>query len=270
MLKQRILTAAIGLPILIVAILFLPPLYFALLTALLILLAAWEWTAVIGLARGFQRLVYVVLVLLGLYFVRYMPLTFIFWVALALWLWAGVAIYLYNKERQPAGFHFPEIQSLFGFFALISCWMAMVNVRVGQGIMGPFLLLLGLFIIFAADSGAYFVGGRFGRHPLVSRVSPKKTREGLFAGLLAALLIGFLGSLVLPLSSIQRIEFCLLSIFVGAFSVVGDLTISLMKRQTGLKDSGHILPGHGGLLDRLDSVMSGILVYALGLLLVGI
>ncbi len=127
---------------------------------------------------------------------------------------------------------------------------------------GPVLVLWMLLLVFAADIGAFFAGRRFGRHKLAPRVSPGKTWEGAVGGLAAVALVAAAGAWHFGLALAPAVGFgCLL----GAFSVVGDLTESLFKRSAGLKDSGNLLPGHGGILDRIDSITAAAPLFALGL-----
>ena len=122
----------------------------------------------------------------------------------------------------------------------------------------------------AADTGAYFVGRAWGKHLLAERVSPKKTWEGFCGGLVLALIVGVAGSYLLPIDFAQRILIWVLALVAALFSVLGDLLESLLKRQSGVKDSGWLLPGHGGILDRIDSMLPAVTVFVLGMLLLGL
>lgn len=232
-------------------------------------LSAWEWAQLMGFRNPFFRAIYVVLVLLGLYFVQRVPILPFLLLGFLFWLWAVVGVYLFNKAKTPCGFQRPEVQSIFGFVVLIACWLSLINLRLGAGDFGAIRLMLGLVIIFAADTGAYFTGRLWGKHALASRVSPKKTWEGVVGGIVLALIVAIIPTLFFPMPMKQRLGFWGLGILVAIFSIVGDLTVSLLKRQSGLKDSGQLLPGHGGILDRFDSVASGMLVFALGLIVLG-
>jgi phosphatidate cytidylyltransferase len=122
-------------------------------------------------------------------------------------------------------------------------------------------------IVWAADTGAYFAGKTFGKQKLAPQISPGKTRAGLLGGLIAAPLIALLATSLMPMATIERSELILLSLATALASVAGDLVISLHKRTSGCKDSGNLLPGHGGVLDRLDSLLAAGPFFALGLLL---
>lgn len=263
-LRQRLITAlALALALLLV-LFVLPPVATFALIVIAMLAGAWEWSAFLHPSRRSVRIVYVVLVAVGLFAAhglateetalsRLLGLAVIFWLAALLWIVVAPA-------RGGAA-----SAAVAGVFALIPTGVALVRLReTGEG---PWVLLFGLVVVMAADVGAYFVGHRFGRTKLAPQVSPGKTWEGAIGGVLAALLVGFFGasalgwapSLVLPLAAAA-----------AAFSIVGDLTESLMKRHTGLKDSGRLFPGHGGVLDRLDSLSAGVPVFALGLLKAGL
>jgi phosphatidate cytidylyltransferase len=128
-------------------------------------------------------------------------------------------------------------------------------------------VLFTLILVQMADIGAFFVGRRFGRHRLAPNVSPGKTWEGVIGGLIASSLVAILGSSRFGLPLVQFLPLCLA---VVAFSIVGDLTESLLKRFAGLKDSGRLFPGHGGVMDRIDSITSAAPVLCFGLLLMGV
>ena len=129
------------------------------------------------------------------------------------------------------------------------------------------MLLFALVVVMAADVGAYFAGSCFGRLRLAPKVSPGKSWEGVIGGVLASLVVAAIGAplLVWPLTAVLW-----LAAAAAAFSVVGDLTESLMKRHSGLKDSGGLFPGHGGVLDRFDSLSAGVPIFVLGLLEAGL
>lgn len=269
-LKYRLLTALIAVPLLFLAIWYLPPLYFALLMALFIGVSAWEWTHLMGFKKGYLQYVYIFIVLLGLFFAKALPILPLLIVGLIIWIWAGFAVLQFNQEKKPLGFQFPTIQAVVGFFILVTCWLALIDLRLGAGSFGAIRLILGLLIVFAADSGAYFSGRLWGKHALATKVSPKKTWEGFLGGIVLALIVAVVPTFFTPMTIKQRIGFSVLAIIVAIFSVIGDLTVSMLKRQSGVKDSGSLLPGHGGILDRVDSIASGILVFSLGLHFFGV
>ena len=149
-----------------------------------------------------------------------------------------------------------------GVFALVPAGVALAQIRIAPGI-GAALTLFTIVLIVAADTGAFFAGRSFGRVRLAPRVSPGKTWEGVLGGLLLATLVAFGGAAWFGVPVASMVPVCLAA---AAFSVVGDLTESMLKRHAGVKDSGSIFPGHGGILDRIDSVTAGAPVLLLGLL----
>jgi phosphatidate cytidylyltransferase len=128
-------------------------------------------------------------------------------------------------------------------------------------------VLILLAIVWSADIGAYAFGRLLGKHKLAPTVSPGKTWEGVGGGLVSASAVGALAS---PMLDVPALELALLAAVTAAGSIVGDLTVSLFKRNAGLKDSGHLLPGHGGVLDRIDSLTAAVAVFVLGLVATGI
>lgn len=266
MLIQRVITALVLLPLLLAAIWYLPPpgLYAVFCAAGLF--AAWEWGGLMpqptrALRTGFVMLCG--LALAGAWWLR----DYVIWfclVATAWWLTAVVMVARYpeNFERSRPG---RLLMTLIGLVLLVPTMLALSALHAMQD--GALRLLFLFFLIFAADTGAYLAGRNFGRNKLAPAVSPGKTVEGMAGGLLLCAAWGATaGTGVFQLSSLSEIGMIvLLSLVVAAISVVGDLTESMFKRTAGVKDSGHILPGHGGMLDRVDSLLAGAPVMALGL-----
>jgi phosphatidate cytidylyltransferase len=160
----------------------------------------------------------------------------------------------------------PALAAIAGVLALVPAWLALVQLSQVPA-RAPSYLLFVLVLVFAADIGAYFAGRNFGRLKLAPRVSPGKTWEGVLGGLISAALVAVVGAhwFALPLA-----RFLPLCTAVAAVSIVGDLTESMFKRYAGLKDSSNLLPGHGGILDRIDSLTAATPVFALGLMWLGV
>lgn len=258
-LVQRVLTAAVLVTVLLL-VLFAAPTGVAIgATALLMLLAAREWTAFLGPVHSLVRYLYLLL-LAGAYAATYwlvpgqLDLSLILWAALCWWLVALIWILRYPVPISPFA------AGLAGIFVLVPAWISLLGIlQAGQG---SALLLLALAIVWAADIGAYFAGHRWGRLKLAPRVSPGKTLEGVGGGLVSAVLAAGLGGglLGLPLAVMLPLGLCM-----AAISVVGDLTESMFKRSVGIKDSGRLFPGHGGVLDRIDSITAAAPLFALAL-----
>lgn len=265
MLRSRILTALLVIPFLFWAIFAAPFWLFSGIGLLVIAISAWEWSHLVGFKQAFVCVLYVACVLLGAIFVTQVPSFLTFFIAFCFWIWALCAILAFNHDRGALGFQWPIVRAVSGIFILIACWQALLMLRFSS-LWGPGWLAWAFCMVWAVDTGGYFVGRTFGKRPLVSRVSPKKTRAGLWGGIVFALLVAFVGSLFFDLSWTTRAWIYGLAFFTAIFSTVGDLTVSLLKRQVGVKDCGHILPGHGGLLDRMDSVAAGTMIFAFGLM----
>jgi phosphatidate cytidylyltransferase len=155
-----------------------------------------------------------------------------------------------------------------GALAVIPAWCALAWIHAGEPD-GHIWLFTALAIVWAADSAAYFAGRHFGGtlfkgRKLAPRVSPNKTLEGLIGGILAGIVIGVCGALLAGASGAQMPAVALVALAATLASVVGDLYESLLKRHAGVKDSGHLIPGHGGILDRIDGVLAALPVFAMG------
>ena len=145
-----------------------------------------------------------------------------------------------------------------GALVIVPAWLALDILYLQR----PELLLFALLIVWVADMGAYFVGKGFGRVKLAPQISPGKTWEGVFGGVSAVMVLAVMGSQAFEIEIAVIVPFCLA---VAMISIVGDLTVSMFKRHSGVKDSGNLFPGHGGVLDRIDSVTAAAPLFALGL-----
>ncbi|MCW8904627.1 phosphatidate cytidylyltransferase [Sedimenticola sp.] len=270
MLLHRILTALVLLPLVIGGVLYLPTTGFALLLAAVILLGADEWTRLAEFTKFPERIFYLLTMALAMA-VLYVVLPNQ-WVSLGLfagaafgWFVISLIIIRYRPEKplEPGR----PVKLLIGYFVLLPTWAALVYLH-NYGPQGPALVLFALSLSWVADTGAYFAGRQWGKIKLSPHISPKKTREGVYGALAAvALWSGLLIWLRPETGTVpQVVTLCLLVCLV---SVVGDLFESLLKRQAGIKDSGNLLPGHGGILDRIDSLTAVAPVFTLGLLLLG-
>lgn len=248
-LAQRITTAVVMVAVLLPAFLLLPKAFGLALIAAFVLGASWEWSAFLGLplrwARpGFVLATAAVMLLTGAAVPALLPASSVATGSTLWWLAAFVLIVRF-PVRIGRGATLAA-----GFLVLIPAWVCLVALLYTE-VNGRTLILFALATVWAADVGAYFVGRRFGRVRLAPRVSPGKTWEGAIGGLALAAVAAAAGAAVLgrpPWSGVP------LGLSVGAISIVGDLTVSIFKRNAGLKDSGNLFPGHGGVLDRVDSV----------------
>jgi len=263
-LKQRVLTAIVLVAILLGVMLGLPPVATVWLITILVLIGAWEWAAFIGKGGPGSRAAFTVVVaaalVASLYFYSLSPrfVHVIMAVAMAWWMVAFLWVCFAPTRVNPLS------AGLAGLLALVPCWLALVYVTFTTR--STYWVLFTLALVWAADTGAFFAGRWLGRVPLAPRVSPKKTWEGVVGGVLAAALVAWLAANFV--FSVDVWPFVLLCTAVAAISIVGDLTESMLKRAVGLKDSGNVFPGHGGMLDRIDSVTAAApaLVFALSAL----
>jgi phosphatidate cytidylyltransferase len=272
--RTRILAALVMLPLAVGGVLLLPSNLLAAAIAVIMVVGLWEWAALAGLRSRVARAAYLLLnaiVLSALSWGAGPELVPIKLVALAgvLW-WLLVPLWLWRFEFARADTVFARaLKLLAGSVCVIPAWAAIFWLHHGaSGIghaadRGPWWTLYVLAIVWAADTGAYFAGSRWGRRKLAPRISPGKSWEGLFGGLAAAML---LAAIVLPFLGLrwpQLPQLLLLSLITVLVSVEGDLFESLLKRHAGAKDSSDLIPGHGGVLDRIDSLLAALPVFVL-------
>ncbi len=272
MLKQRLLTAAVLIPLMIGSILWLPPAAFAVLLGSVVTIAAWEWAALCGWQTAQQRWGYaaVMAVSLAVLYGAQAVWPTLTATVLALGLtWWCVAIYWvvsYQRHRDVLP-HSARLRAGLGWLILAPSWLALFQLHAQYG--GTWVLFL-FVLIWVADSGAYAAGRLWGRHKLADQVSPGKTWEGVLGALVASLLASVLFAGAWHVWSLSTVfSFLLLCFGTVLISILGDLLESLFKRKMNVKDSSHILPGHGGILDRIDSLTSAAPFFLAGLLVLG-
>ena len=265
MLKQRVITACILAIGLAVELLELSYNGFAITMSLIFVIAAWEWANMAGMKSPWQRLLYAGLFglfLLGVFSAGILQQKS--WVVTTLclslvgWLFALVAVCRYPENK---GWYRSWLLAIGGVWLLVPAWLGLL-------ILQPLALRSGLIwlviaVIATADIGAYFSGRRFGHRKLAAHVSPGKTWEGFCGGALANGLLATLLALYLDLKGMHFIGFIAAMILVAAASVLGDLFESMVKRERGIKDSSQLLPGHGGVLDRIDGWTAAVPVFTL-------
>ena len=260
MLRTRVITALIIAPLAVAAIYLLPLGWFALFFWVVAALGTFEYAGLVGLERKFHKIAYVGLfgLLAGLtWWVLQGWFPAGLWLGVAMWLIAGVGVVAYPRGAALIGT--PIVAGSMGLIIVWAAWVALIVIRNEPGGNGANWLLWMLLLVWGADVGAYFAGRRFGRLKLASAVSPGKTLEGALGGLVASLIVCG-GSLVaLGYSAGWLLTVAALAVI----SIVGDLFESVLKRIRGVKDSGNLLPGHGGILDRIDSVLAVLPVFAL-------
>ncbi len=265
MLKTRIITAcclAVGLA---AVLLLFSYSAFVLLFSVVFLLAAGEWANMAGLALRWQQIAYagvMVFVMSILFLLNAHQSKILLSIGLMLsvlgWIAAFVAVYRYPNIKL---FDSPKVLLLLGFWLLIPAWFGVLFLQPLVAHSG--LVWLVIAIIAAADIGAYFSGRRFGKTKLAERVSPNKTWEGFWGGVVANIVLAALVAVFFNLGMQKSLTTVFSVMLVSCASVLGDLFESMVKRARGIKDSSQLLPGHGGVLDRIDGWTAAVPVFAL-------
>jgi len=265
MLKQRVITAACLVALTVWAVLALPTAYMGVLFLLIVGAGAWEWGGLLGLHTA-GRLLYLglVLVLIGIsWWLREQPVFCWSLLLVSGAYWCYVVVWLRRYAARPSRRDPWSLWAVAGVLLLVTAWFALIFLH-GASRFGPGYVLFLLSLVWVADTGAYFAGRRWGRHKLAPAISPGKTREGALGALALSLVFSAVGAWLLDAPAWP--VFVLVSMVAAVFSIIGDLFESMGKRQHGIKDSGSILPGHGGVLDRIDSLTAAAPVFLLGLL----
>jgi len=264
-LRKRVITAAVLAVALLAVLFWLPATATVVALTALVLMGAWEWSAFLRLAAAPQRMAYVALVALLLPAVWLITATpegrNIVLSAAVLW-WLGALGWIVFAPRRVTAWS----AGLAGLLALVPAWLALVRLRLDLP-RGAQWVLFALLLVWAADTGGFFFGRRYGRVRLAPQVSPGKTWEGVLGGVAVSALVAIAGSAWFGVPILVFVPLCLA---VVGFSIVGDLTESLLKRFAGLKDSGTLFPGHGGVMDRIDSVTGAAPVLFFGLTILGV
>lgn len=284
MLKQRIISAIVLLIVVLLALFYFSPIAFAMTVGGITVLAVWEWCQ---FARpknlNFSRFMIVSLsacfIFLIIYALSYqidagiiltIKTSWLLWIAAAWWIVATALVVTYPKsaafwKKQPL------FQLIFGFCALMPFLLSLVRLRLYQYNAHPsyglWLLLYVLVIIWSTDSGAYMFGRLFGKHKLAVNVSPGKTWEGALGGIACAMLVAVIYVQFVPqdlfLAQVSLMKLLAMTFVTVVISILGDLTESMFKREAGIKDSSNLIPGHGGILDRIDSLTAALPVFTL-------
>lgn len=265
MLKTRIVSALVLAILLGSAIVFLPTEALSAVLAVLFLVGAYEWATLTGQRQtAFRKGGYVGIVALIILSLVFLPLgqtlSTVVKLAAFMWLLITVALALYQRSEEGGQPRWQGLLALAGCVLLPAAWLSMTLIHAED-----FRLLVFVFVLAAsADSFAYFAGKRFGKNKLAPELSPGKTREGFLGGLVGVMMVSLVYVAYAHMPIELAVPFVLLCLVCGVVSVVGDLFESLMKREAGLKDSGRLIPGHGGILDRFDSHIAVAPVFWLG------
>jgi len=285
MLAQRIITALILASLIALAVFKLSSEYFSLFLGLITLAAAWEWGNLVGVIALWKRSVFLLLLILPMLGIHFW--TQILELVASIFDWTDVRSYSGALEwlviapilfwilvmliirKTPTGVLQmtvkPVFKMLIGWFVLLAAWMFLSRLKAFYG---AEMIMYFLVLIWAADISAYFVGKKFGTTKLAPEISPGKTVAGMYGALLAGGLCAATLSLIYGFNFLIASDFILLSVLTVLISIYGDLFFSVVKRQRGVKDSGSLLPGHGGILDRIDSIVAAAPFFYAGILLI--
>jgi phosphatidate cytidylyltransferase len=274
---QRTLTAIFLITMLMAAIFYMDIVYFQGLFGVLFLIGAYEWFRLILNVQPQAKMTAFLFVFLfsssmlasffvapQVYIQPVLILTSLFWLAMFIW----VALYPCGQACLQ---QYPMLLAVIGLWMLLPCWFCLNYLKLYQTSLlenlGQQLIAMVFLITIAADTGAYFVGKTWGKHLLIRNVSPKKTWEGCAGGLALTLVLVSVVWMQLGLPIVQGV---LIIAVTAVASVFGDLVESMFKRQAKMKDSGSVLPGHGGVLDRIDSLLAAMPIFTLLVILQGI
>jgi len=267
--KQRVLTALVLAPVMIFGIFFLELKPFAVFIGLIASIGAWEWANIAGYKKNWSRVLYAVFVFVCLYisarFLRVFP-EYKIWFLAAGTLWWAFAFALVKKY--PGGtdiWNARVIRAFLGLCVLIPMWVGFMHLK--QEPHSALLIVYVMLVVWGADTGAYFAGRKWGNKKLAPNVSPGKSWAGFWGGFATTLLLAvfacwYVDSQMQPLNLTEAAKIFIITMVTMVISVLGDLVESMMKRHRGIKDSSSLLPGHGGVLDRIDSMAAAVPVFA--------
>jgi len=294
---QRIITALIMLVLALYAIFFLPLETFSGVVAIIVLIGSWEWCSFFNNKNSLLKVLYVLITAALMWVIYNNSLPQEYWngwvipegikewlllrdfalisvvLACIWWVFAFVLVLVFPKFSGSL-INNMFLMAIIGWLMLLPTWVALTGVRsIGMAMdfhRGSSLLLFSLCLVWAADTGAFIAGKAFGKHKLAPHVSPKKTWEGVIGGALLAILVAIIASHYLSIPDEQLPGLAIMVVIIVTYSVIGDLTESIFKRLAGVKDSGNILPGHGGILDRIDGLTAAMPLCLLGYAILGI
>lgn len=276
MFNERFLSSVVLILFILFALFLFPPQYFTFTLGLIICLAIWEWTQFAHIKASIPRLVITAIIAslfllwiiseldylkAGIVFIDYQQILLL--LAIIWWPIALILVMSYPTSAKIWG-KSSLLQLVFAFCTIMPFFVSVLRLRFDNYMATPYrgaLLLLYVFIlIWSADSGAYFFGRRFGKTKLAPKVSPGKTWQGVLGGMLTAAIFATIFIQLSPSNffSVSMQPFVILSVATVVISVLGDLTESMFKREAGIKDSSNLIPGHGGILDRMDSLTAAL------------
>nr|BET44440.1 MAG: phosphatidate cytidylyltransferase [Candidatus Aschnera chinzeii] len=262
-------------PLVIAALFLLPVNLFGYLIIVISTLAAWEWSQFLGWKQQYKRIIitilfFIILLVLQLSLDDLTTISkkpIIIYILLAGFIWWLIAIILVITFHVSGKLWSRSalLKILFGVLTILPFYCGMLALKsfnyYKSAFIGPWLILYVMLLVWSSDIGAYFFGFVFGKHKLAVHISPGKTFEGMLGGILTSIFVCWLFSIFVHGMNIP-ITFLIYSVFVVIISVFGDLTESMLKRNSGIKNSSNLIPGHGGILDRIDSLTAAVPIYA--------
>lgn len=273
MLKQRLITGLILAPLVLCGVFLLEPVHFSWFFAFILAIAGWEWANLSSFTTQVVRVTYAMLVATLLFTVLPdISTTWVLTISVMWWIIATLMVMTYPASSKY--WKHPWASAVLGLVVLLPMWKALVFIREAQFVpiesFNPLLLILYiLLLVWAADVGAYFTGKAWGKSKLAPNVSPGKSWAGAWGGVTAAMILGVITSFLMDLSFVMSIQFLVITALTAFISIIGDLTESMFKRTRGIKDSSALLPGHGGVLDRIDSLLAAIPIFVFLLMTIG-
>ncbi|MBT5229912.1 MAG: phosphatidate cytidylyltransferase [Methylococcales bacterium] len=267
MLIQRILTAAVLIPVMVWLVFFAEQVIFQYAMLLIVSVGGWEWARLVGFEKTVTHVAYAALVAVVGYILlvtsTLLMIAILSVLILLVWTVNIVQVFQYQGELLAQG-ELQKMPMFSGIVILPATAIFMIQIHDFD----PQLLFVCMLLIWTADTGAYFSGRQFGKKKLAPSVSPGKSWEGVYGGMMAVVVVAYFASGYVGYTGVDQVYFVLLAIVGVALSVFGDLYESLLKRKSGIKDSSQILPGHGGILDRTDSMLSAMPLFCLGFILI--
>ncbi len=276
MLKLRIITSLALAPLVVWGVFSLPAFYFAVSILIVVGLASWEWAHLSGITNTFSKIIYAIaavasLVLLVWYLeINHNDFYILLYISILWWLYRVVRVLVFRSPISSAVSTAGKLSlatALSGIVALVIPFYAIIYLRDIYSFHGYLFYLV--MLIWSVDVFAYFFGKYLGKNKLAPHVSPGKTWEGVYGALVATLFASVIGAFSFGFTVNEGVIFFVLSFLVVVISIFGDLSESLYKRQNAVKDSGNLLPGHGGILDRVDSLSAAAPFYVTGLSVLG-
>lgn len=269
--QQRVKTALILAPIMIIGIFLLDLKPFAIFIGFIASVAAWEWANIAGYKKNWSRILYALFVFVCLYisarFLRVFPEWKIWFLLVGTLWWALAFALVRHYPRGTSLWNARRIRAVLGLLVLVPMWVGFMHLKVEEAPYNALLIIYVMLIVWGADIGAYFAGRKWGTTKLAPNVSPGKSWAGFWGGFATTVVLAIAACFLIhefirPLDLMGVVKIFAITAVTAVISVLGDLVESMMKRHRGIKDSSSLLPGHGGVLDRIDSMAAAVPVFA--------